>query len=167
MVSEPKYQGWVGCVSVAYMLQVPLSEHVECEGGCEVPHRLATKDEERLRGIYAKEQKKLKKLDDRGVESGKIDATYNSIKKLLLKIKVAVSTVDAISKRINKLRDEELRPRLNELILRICCAKLRLFITVHQLVCMDIMFDVVTLTVCSGLLRLILDIAFESSDVYV
>ncbi|CAL5324007.1 unnamed protein product [Camellia sinensis] len=75
-------------------------------------------DEERLRGIYAKEQKKLKKLDDRGVESSKIDATYNSIEKLLLKIKVAVSTVDAISKRINKLRDEELRPRLNELILR-------------------------------------------------
>ncbi|KAF5960799.1 hypothetical protein HYC85_002008 [Camellia sinensis] len=74
-------------------------------------------DEERLRGIYAKEQKKLKKLDDRGVESSKIDATYNSIKKLLLKINVAVSTVDAISKRINKLRDEELRPRLNELIL--------------------------------------------------
>ncbi|KAI8030163.1 Nitrate regulatory gene2 protein [Camellia lanceoleosa] len=75
------------------------------------------KDEERLRRIYAKEQKKLKKFDDRGVESSKIDATYNSIKKLLLKIKVAVSTVDAISKRINKLRDEELRPRLNELIL--------------------------------------------------
>ncbi|XP_057492396.1 protein ALTERED PHOSPHATE STARVATION RESPONSE 1-like [Actinidia eriantha] len=76
------------------------------------------KVEERLRGIYDKEWKKLKELDDKGAESSKIDATHDSIKKLLPKIKVSVSTVDAISRRIHKLRDEELQSQLNALIHR-------------------------------------------------
>ncbi|KAL6958056.1 hypothetical protein U1Q18_040406 [Sarracenia purpurea var. burkii] len=76
------------------------------------------KDEERLRIVYTKQWKRLKELDDRGAESSKIDATHHSIKKLLPKINVAVSAVDAISRRIHTLRDEELQPQLNELLHR-------------------------------------------------
>ncbi|KAK9271176.1 hypothetical protein L1049_026765 [Liquidambar formosana] len=74
------------------------------------------KDEERLRDIYEKKCKRLKVLDDRGAESNKIDATRASIKKLLAKINVNIRTIDAISSRIHKLRDEELQPQLTELI---------------------------------------------------
>ncbi|GAV71958.1 DUF632 domain-containing protein/DUF630 domain-containing protein [Cephalotus follicularis] len=74
------------------------------------------KDEERLRVIYEKKCKKLRILDDRGAESGKIDATQASITKLLTKINICIRGVDAISSRIHKLRDEELRPQLTDLI---------------------------------------------------
>ncbi|KAF8404075.1 hypothetical protein HHK36_008952 [Tetracentron sinense] len=74
------------------------------------------KDEERLRVIYEKKCKKLKVLDDRGAESNKIDATQASIRKLLTKINVTIRTVESISSRIHKLRDEELQPQLTELI---------------------------------------------------
>lgn len=55
-------------------------------------------------------------LDDRGAESSKIDATQASIRKLQTKINVCIRAVDAISRRIHKLRDEELQPQLTELI---------------------------------------------------
>ncbi|KAL3736705.1 hypothetical protein ACJRO7_025619 [Eucalyptus globulus] len=74
------------------------------------------KDEEKLRVVYQKKCKKLKILDDRGAESSKIDATEGSIRKLHTKIDVCIRTVDAISSRIHKLRDEELQPQLTELI---------------------------------------------------
>ncbi|XP_030443931.1 nitrate regulatory gene2 protein [Syzygium oleosum] len=74
------------------------------------------KDEEKLRVAYQEKCKKLKILDDRGAESSKIDATQASIRKLHTKIDVCIRTVDAISSRIHKLRDEELQPQLTELI---------------------------------------------------
>ncbi|KAL5559639.1 hypothetical protein UlMin_035850, partial [Ulmus minor] len=74
------------------------------------------KDEERLRVMYEKQWKKLKHLDDHGAESTKIDATEASIRKLQTRINVCIRTVDAISSRIHKLRDEELLPQLTELI---------------------------------------------------
>ncbi|KAL9446630.1 hypothetical protein AB3S75_014324 [Citrus x aurantiifolia] len=74
------------------------------------------KDEEKLRVIYEKQCKKLRMLDDRGAESSKIDATQASIRKLQTKINVCIRAVDAISRRIHKLRDEELQPQLTELI---------------------------------------------------
>ncbi|KAM4077173.1 hypothetical protein ACJW30_12G119700 [Castanea mollissima] len=74
------------------------------------------KDEERLRVIYEKKCKRLKFLDDRGAETGKIDAAQASIRKLLTKINVCIRAVEAISNRINKLRDEELQPQLTQLI---------------------------------------------------
>lgn len=55
-------------------------------------------------------------MDDRGAESSKIDATEASIRKLHTKINICIRTVDAISNRIQKLRDEELQPQLSELI---------------------------------------------------
>ncbi|KAK4801733.1 hypothetical protein SAY86_022220 [Trapa natans] len=74
------------------------------------------KDEEKLRIVYKKKCKKLRDLDDRGAESTKIDATQATIRSLHTKIDVCIRAVDVISSRINKLRDEELRPQLTELI---------------------------------------------------
>ncbi|OVA07931.1 protein of unknown function DUF632 [Macleaya cordata] len=74
------------------------------------------KDEERLRIVYEKKCKRLKVLDDRGAESNKIDATQASIRKLLTKINITITAIDAISSRIQKLRDEELQPQITELI---------------------------------------------------
>ncbi|RWR92755.1 hypothetical protein CKAN_02197700 [Cinnamomum micranthum f. kanehirae] len=74
------------------------------------------KDEEKLRVIYEKKCKRLKYLDDRGAEINKIDATRASIRKLLIKISIAIKAIDTISSRIHKLRDEELKPQLTELV---------------------------------------------------
>ncbi|KAL6962167.1 hypothetical protein U1Q18_037121 [Sarracenia purpurea var. burkii] len=74
------------------------------------------KDEERLRVIYEKQCKRLRILDDRGAESSKIDATQASIRKLLTKLDVCIKAIDAISSRIQKLRDEELQPQVADLI---------------------------------------------------
>ncbi|KAI9106655.1 hypothetical protein K1719_022183 [Acacia pycnantha] len=74
------------------------------------------KDEERLRVDYEKQCKRLKTLDYRGAESSKIDAAEASIRKLHTKINICIRSVDAISSRIHKLRDEELQPQLSELI---------------------------------------------------
>ncbi|KAM7511090.1 hypothetical protein LguiB_009965 [Lonicera macranthoides] len=74
------------------------------------------KDEERLRVIYEKMCKRLKILDERGAESSKIDATRASVRRLLTKLDVCINTIDAISSRIHKLRDEELQPQVSELI---------------------------------------------------
>ncbi|KAL1207644.1 Protein ROLLING AND ERECT LEAF 2 [Cardamine amara subsp. amara] len=74
------------------------------------------KDEEKLRVIYEEKCRTLKKLDSLGAESSKIDTTRASIRKLLTKIEVCIKSVDSISSRIHKLRDEELQPQLTQLI---------------------------------------------------
>ncbi|GAB2270360.1 hypothetical protein Dimus_005263 [Dionaea muscipula] len=74
------------------------------------------KDEERLRISYEKWCKKLKHLDERGADASKIEATQASIRKLVTKIDVSIRAVEAISSRINKLRDEEFQPQIIELI---------------------------------------------------
>ncbi|CAN8291990.1 unnamed protein product [Cochlearia groenlandica] len=74
------------------------------------------KDEEKLRVIYEEKCRTLKKLDSLGAESSKIDATRVSIRKLLTKLDVCIRSVDSISSRIHKLRDEELQPQLTQLI---------------------------------------------------
>lgn len=74
------------------------------------------KDEERLRAIYEKQYKRLKALDNRGAEATKIDATEASIRKLLTKLNICIRSVETISGRIQKLRDEELQPQLAALI---------------------------------------------------
>ncbi|XP_008810929.1 protein ALTERED PHOSPHATE STARVATION RESPONSE 1-like [Phoenix dactylifera] len=73
-------------------------------------------EEEKLRIIYDREWRRLKALDDSGAESYEIDSTRASIRKLLTRINIAIRSVDTISSRIHKLRDEELRPQLIELI---------------------------------------------------
>lgn len=74
------------------------------------------KDEESLRVIYERQCKRLKVLDDHGAEDSKIDAMQASIRKLQTKLNVCIRAVDSISRRIQKLRDEDLQPQVSELI---------------------------------------------------
>lgn len=60
----------------------------------------------------------MKALDGGGAESDKIDSTRAAIRGLLTKISIALKSVDATSRKIHKLRDEELRPQVIELIQR-------------------------------------------------
>ena len=73
-------------------------------------------DEEKHRVVYDKECKKLKYLTKKGAEFSKIEVVSISVGRLLLRINVSVTSIDAISKRIDKLRDEKLLPQLSELI---------------------------------------------------
>ena len=72
--------------------------------------------EERMRVAYDRKCRKLKRLDERGAEANKVDSTQNIIRSLSTKIRIAIQVVDKISVTINKIRDEELWPLLNELI---------------------------------------------------
>ncbi|KAI3451607.1 hypothetical protein Pfo_008272 [Paulownia fortunei] len=65
------------------------------------------------------EWRKLKKLDDKGAESSKVDASQLSLKRLTPRITVSISTVEGIARRTHKIRDEELQPQLCELIRRL------------------------------------------------
>ncbi|CAD5182868.1 unnamed protein product [Musa acuminata subsp. malaccensis] len=74
------------------------------------------KEEERLRDIYEREWKQLKALDESGGESWQIDSTQASIRNLVTKLNIVIRSANHISSRIHKIRDEELRPQLTELI---------------------------------------------------
>lgn len=71
---------------------------------------------EMIRIEYEKKCRQLKHHDDKGVDHQLVDATTSAIRTLKTRIKVAIQVVDSISKRIHKLRDEELRPQLAELL---------------------------------------------------
>jgi len=73
-------------------------------------------DEERLRPIYEEKFKRLKTLDNLGVECSKIDGTRVSIRKLQTKINICTRTAETLMGRIHKLRDNELQPQLVALI---------------------------------------------------
>ncbi|KAJ7957070.1 Protein of unknown function (DUF630 and DUF632) [Quillaja saponaria] len=79
-------------------------------------YRKEVSEEEKLRALYDKEWNKLKTLDRIGAESDRIDNTLASSRRLNSEINVAVAAADVISRRIHKLRDEELLPQLIELI---------------------------------------------------
>jgi len=72
--------------------------------------------EEKMRLLIAKNSKRLKLLDQKGAEPQKIDATRNLLRKLSTKIRIAVRVIAKVSRKINKLRDEELWPQVNALI---------------------------------------------------
>ncbi|KAG8065767.1 hypothetical protein GUJ93_ZPchr0004g39435 [Zizania palustris] len=74
------------------------------------------KSEEKMRLHLAKNSKRLKLLDQRGAEAHKIDATRNLMRKLSTKIKIAVRVIAKVSRKINKVRDEELGPQVKTLI---------------------------------------------------
>ncbi|XWS67638.1 hypothetical protein CRYUN_Cryun04dG0022900 [Craigia yunnanensis] len=74
------------------------------------------KAEEKMWVAYNSKCRKLKQLDERGAEANKVDSTRNIIRSLSTKIRIAIQVVDKISVTINKIRDEELWPLLNELI---------------------------------------------------
>ncbi|KAL6858689.1 hypothetical protein ACP4OV_017691 [Aristida adscensionis] len=72
--------------------------------------------EEDLRVEYERKCKQLRKLDEKGEEAYKLEATQICIKKLSTKISIAIQAVNTISTKINRLRDEELWPQTCELI---------------------------------------------------
>ncbi|CAN6235928.1 unnamed protein product [Urochloa humidicola] len=74
------------------------------------------KAEEKMRLLIAKNSKRLKLMDQKGSEPQKIDATRNLLRKLSTKIRISVRVIAKISRKINKLRDEELSPQVNALI---------------------------------------------------
>lgn len=69
-----------------------------------------------MRVIHERKIQKLKRLDQRGAEAAKVDATRTLIRNLSTKIRIAIQVVDKISITVNKIRDGELWPQLNELI---------------------------------------------------
>ncbi|URD78547.1 hypothetical protein MUK42_05375 [Musa troglodytarum] len=73
--------------------------------------------EEKMRLLLRRSHKELRRMIERGAEAHKIDSTRSLIDKLSTKIRIAIQVVDSISKKINRLRDEELWPRMTELIL--------------------------------------------------
>ncbi|KAG2318563.1 hypothetical protein Bca4012_055228 [Brassica carinata] len=74
------------------------------------------KAEEKMRVAHEKKIRKLKRLDERGAEATKVDATRKLVRDMNTKIRIAIQVVDKISVTINKIRDEDLWPQLNALI---------------------------------------------------
>ncbi|KAH6767284.1 hypothetical protein C2S52_018267 [Perilla frutescens var. hirtella] len=74
------------------------------------------KAEEKMRVVHERKSQKIKRMDQKGSEAHKVDATRTLIRSLSTKIKIAIQVVDKISMKINRLRDEELWPQLYEFI---------------------------------------------------
>ncbi|CAL5055146.1 unnamed protein product [Urochloa decumbens] len=74
------------------------------------------KAEEKMRLLLAKNAKRLKFLDQKGAEAQKIDTTRNMVRKLSTKLRISVRVIAKVSKKINRVRDEELWPQINALI---------------------------------------------------
>ena len=70
-----------------------------------------------MRVVHDRNVDKLKRLDQRGADFHKVDTTRALIRSLSTKIGMAIQVVDKISVTINNIRDEELWPQLNELII--------------------------------------------------
>ncbi|KAL5219444.1 hypothetical protein ABZP36_020128 [Zizania latifolia] len=74
------------------------------------------KSEEKMRLLLAKNSKRLKFLVQRGAESHKIDATRSLVRKLSTKIRIAMRVIAKVSKKINRVRNQELWPQISTLI---------------------------------------------------
>ncbi|GJN21802.1 hypothetical protein PR202_gb09318 [Eleusine coracana subsp. coracana] len=90
------------------------------------------KAEEKMRLLLAKNSKRLKFLDLKGAETDKIDKTRNLVKKLSTKIRISMRVISKVSRKINRIRDDELWPQINALVqgyaLLFCPASLYAFI---------------------------------------
>ncbi|XP_020574192.1 uncharacterized protein LOC110020434 [Phalaenopsis equestris] len=73
--------------------------------------------EEKMRLLHDRNSQKLRRLDERGAEAHQIEATQTLIRKLSTKIRIAIQIINTITTKINVLRDEELWPQIDELIL--------------------------------------------------
>lgn len=71
---------------------------------------------ERVRIAYEKKCKQLRSQDVKGDDPSAVDKTRAAIRDLHTQIKVSIHSVEAVSKRIETLRDEELQPQLLELV---------------------------------------------------
>lgn len=70
---------------------------------------------EKVRISYEKKQKQLRNQDVKGDDPSAVEKTRAAIRDLYTQIKVSIHSVEAVSKRIETLRDEELQPQLLEL----------------------------------------------------
>ncbi|XP_075672793.1 uncharacterized protein LOC142642323 [Castanea sativa] len=71
---------------------------------------------ERVRIAYEKKCNQLRYQDVKGDDPSVVDKTRVAIRDLHTQIKVSIHSVEAVSKRIETLRDEELQPQLFELV---------------------------------------------------
>ncbi|XP_023757641.2 nitrate regulatory gene2 protein [Lactuca sativa] len=71
---------------------------------------------ERIRIAYDKKCAQLRNHDAKGDDHSSVDKTRTAIRNLHTQIKVSIHSVEAVSKRIETLRDQELQPQLLELI---------------------------------------------------
>uniref|UniRef100_A0A803Q7Y3 Uncharacterized protein n=1 Tax=Cannabis sativa TaxID=3483 RepID=A0A803Q7Y3_CANSA len=74
------------------------------------------KSGEKVRIAYEKKCNQLRNQDVKGDDPSSVDKTRAIIRDLHTQIKVSIHSVEAISKRIETLRDEELQPQLLELV---------------------------------------------------
>jgi hypothetical protein len=70
----------------------------------------------------------LRNQDVKGEDPSVLDKTRTAIRDLHTQIKVSIHSVEAVSKRIETLRDEELQPQLSELVQGYILYYLRLFL---------------------------------------
>ncbi|KAL4590084.1 hypothetical protein LXL04_003003 [Taraxacum kok-saghyz] len=71
---------------------------------------------ERIRIAYDKKCAQLRNHDAKGDDHSYVDKTRTAIRNLHTQIKVSIHSVEAVSKRIETLRDQELQPQLLQLI---------------------------------------------------
>ncbi|KAG6499568.1 protein ALTERED PHOSPHATE STARVATION RESPONSE 1-like [Zingiber officinale] len=74
------------------------------------------KASERIRRVYDQKCNQLRHQIARDLSTKLIDKTRTVVKDLHSRSRVAIHSVDSISKRIEKMRDEELHPQLMELV---------------------------------------------------
>lgn len=87
---------------------------------------------EKVRIAYDKKCKQLRNQDVKGDDPSAVDKTRAAIRDLHTQIKVSIHSIEAISKRIETLRDEELQPQLVELIQGYVTQFLTLFLYTPQ-----------------------------------
>lgn len=98
-----------------------------------------------MRVVHERNCRKLKLLDERGAEVHKVDATQKLVRTLSTKIRIAIQVVDKISVTVNRIRDEELWPQLNELIqgymnISSLVALCNFFLLLYFLACQHVFF---------------------------
>ncbi|KAK8515570.1 hypothetical protein V6N13_139453 [Hibiscus sabdariffa] len=74
------------------------------------------KSGEKTRIAYEKKTRQLRNQDVKGDDPNAVDKTRAAIRDLHTQMKVSIHSVEAISKRIETLRDDELQPQLVELV---------------------------------------------------
>ncbi|XP_073032323.1 uncharacterized protein [Primulina eburnea] len=70
----------------------------------------------RVRMAYEKKCAQLRNLEMKGEDRCFVDKTRDAIRDLQTRMKISVHSVEAVSKRIETLRDEELEPQITELV---------------------------------------------------
>lgn len=66
--------------------------------------------------LLSRSHKELRRLVEKGAEPHMIDSMRNLIKKLSTKISISIQVVGSISRKIIRVRNEELWPRTTELV---------------------------------------------------